>query len=208
MNLTTALTTSTNTAPAIANVCRELSGKVWCARFPGSDKTSELLPDFKQKCDDFIAAVKAAHGKVEITATYRPPERAYLMHWAHRIYRNNFNPTLVPTMPGVNIRWDHPTIAASRHAAKQMARLFGILHLDEDTPPALNTLHTSREAIDLIISWSGTLHIANQDGSLVSVATLPRNGMNLMLKEVGRAYGLIKFMGGSRDRPHWSTTGH
>ncbi|CAJ0818191.1 hypothetical protein LMG19087_03349 [Ralstonia wenshanensis] len=31
---------------------------------------------------------------------------------------------------------------------------------------------------------------------------------NAKLKEVGRSYGVIKFVGGATDKPHWSTDGH
>ncbi|MFT0735958.1 hypothetical protein [Ralstonia wenshanensis] len=32
--------------------------------------------------------------------------------------------------------------------------------------------------------------------------------VNAKLKEVGRSYGVIKFVGGATDKPHWSTDGH
>lgn len=66
----------------------------------------------------------------------------------------------------------------------------------------------SGEAIDMSITWTGTLSIANKDGSITAVDTTPRTGMNLQLKAVGLTYGVKKFVGGNADRPHWSTTGH
>lgn len=111
-------------------------------------------------------------------------------------------------MAGVNIKWDHPTLEASVQAARQMSTGFGIGGLSANTAPSLNTLHMSRQAIDMSISWTGTLNIANEDGTITAINTGPRTGMNLQLKAVGLTYGVKKFVGGVADRPHWSTTGH
>jgi hypothetical protein len=208
MTTTAPLTPTTDTTPATVSVTPELSGPVWCDRFPGSIQTSTLRPDFRDNCNAFIAAIVAAGAYKHIDATYRPPERAYLMHWAHKIVKNGFNPAMVPPMAGVNIKWDHPTMEASVDAARGMSAVFQITGLAANTPPALNTLHTSGEAIDITITWTGTLNIANKDGSITAIDTTPRTGMNLQLKAVGLTYGVKKFVGGNADRPHWSTTGH
>lgn len=208
MITTAALTPTTNTTPATVSVLPELSGTVWCNRFPGSRETSTLTSEFRDKCNAFIAAIEAAGGVKNISSTYRPRERAYLMHWAHRIVKQGFDPALVPPMTGVNIKWNHATLEASVNAARQMSTGFGIGGLAVNTPPSLNTLHMSREAIDMSISWTGTLHIANKDGSITAIDTMPRTGMNLQLKAVGLTYGVKKFVGGNADKPHWSTTGH
>lgn len=208
MPTTAPLTPTTNTTPATVNVSPELSGPVWCNRFPGSADTSTLRPDFRDNCDAFIAAITAAGAHKHISSTYRPPERAYLMHWAHLIVKNGFDPAMVPPMAGVNIKWDHPTLEASVDGASQMSDGFQTQGLAANTPPALNTLHTSREAIDITITWTGTLNIANKDGTITEINTLPRTGMNLQLKAVGATYGVKKFIGGNADKPHWSTTGH
>jgi hypothetical protein len=42
----------------------------------------------------------------------------------------------------------------------------------------------------------------------VQIASLPRTGMNPDLKTVGASYGVIKFVGGASDMPHWSADGH
>lgn len=208
MTTTAPLTPTTNTAPATVSVTPELSGPVWCNRFPGSRETSALTPDFRDKCNAFISAIEAAGGVKQISATYRPRERAYLMHWAHKIVKNGFDPSLVPPMAGVNIKWDHPTHEASVQAARLMSTGFGIGGLAANTAPSLNTLHMSREAIDMSISWTGTLNIANQDGTITAITTTPRTGMNLQLKAVGLTYGVKKFVNDNADKPHWSATGH
>lgn len=100
--MTTAiLTPQANQTPAVANVAKELSGRIWTSRFPGSIRTADLTPEFRKCVDAFIAAIEAAGGLHDISSTYRPPKRAYLMHWAHEIYRNDFDPAEVPSMAGV-----------------------------------------------------------------------------------------------------------
>lgn len=205
---TATLTPTTNTAPAVASIVDELSGAIWASRFPGSRSTSTLTTDFKASCDAFIAAIAAAGGNKHISATFRPFERAYLMHWAHKICRNDFPPENVPAKNGVHINWVHPTAAASKAAAQDLCDAFQISGLAADTAPSLNTLHSTGQAIDISINWTGTLNIANKDGTVIAIASEPRTGMNAELKAVGLTYGVVKFVGGAADRPHWSTTGH
>ncbi len=191
--------------PALAEVNDELSGPQWCSRFLGSNSTNTLTPAFKASCDTFIAAIKEAGGNCHISATFRPPERAYLMHWSWKI-KHGTDPSAVPSMANVNIEWVHSTHEASVNAANQMVAGYQMNNLN--VAPSLTSLHTNRSAIDMTISWSGNLVIAKQDGTIVTITTTPRTGMNTMLKDVGRSYGVIKFIGGNSDRPHWSTTGH
>ncbi len=207
--MTTAiLTPQTNQTPAVANVTPELSGSIWVGRFLAQTSTASLAAEFRVSVELFIAALKDAGATVHISNTLRPRERAYLMHWAHKIYRNNFDPAAVPGMAGVNIEWVHPTMEQSIRAARNMVQSFGIHGLAANTPPALNTLHTAGKAIDMSISWTGNLSVKKEDGTSVLINTLPRTGMNLQLKQVGQTYGVIKFVGGNADRPHWSTNGH
>ena len=111
-------------------------------------------------------------------------------------------------MAGVDIEWVHPTLAQSKAGAEAMVTDYGIGGLGVNTPPALDTLHTSGEAIDMSISWTGTLLVANKDATVATIDTEPRSGMNAELKAVGLTYGVTKFVGGNADKPHWSTTGH
>ncbi len=207
--MTTAiLTPQTDQTPAVVKVPKELSGAVWAGRFPGSTSTDTLTPDFKVAVDLFIAAIKSAGGQVKIGNTYRPEQRAYMMHWAHKIFRNGLNPTKVPAMPGVAIEWVHPTRAESVAAAGKMVEEFEIGDLAANTSPALSSLHTLRQAVDMRIWWTGNLVVENMDGTITTIDTEPRTGMKVKLKVVGRTYGVIKFVGGNKDKPHWSTTGH
>ena len=49
---------------------------------------------------------------------------------------------------------------------------------------------------------------AARAGKPVKIASLARTGMNPDLKTVGASYGVIKFVGGASDIPHWSIDGH
>src|SRR5262249_49770666 len=140
---------------------------------------------------------------VAISATLRPPERAYLMHYAFRIAREHFDPGQVPAQTGVDIQWLHtnaqgkPDLAASRKAAEEMVRGYGIVYR-----PALHSRHTQGLAIDMDISWSGTLVIRDRDGHDVTITSTPRTGAgNAALHGVGASYDVHKLVS---DRPHWS----
>jgi hypothetical protein len=184
---------------------KQLSGAAWVARFPGSESTAELDAEFGAAVDRFIAALRAAGARVTVSATYRPPERAYMMHWSWELARKNIKAAKIPPMAGVPIEWDHGDEEASVAAAKAMRSGFKMDHLN--TSPALRSRHTQRKAIDMSISWSGKLVINDADGNAVTIDTTPRTGMNSKLHEVGKSYGVVKFWRGAKDKPHWSTDG-
>lgn len=187
-----------------AVISKELSGPSWVNRVTGSTSTNALSPRFRIAVDAFLAAMRAAHLRVTVSATFRPVERSYLMHWSWKIVHGT-DPATVPAFAGVNINWVHPTRAASVDAAHNMVHAFGMEGLH--TPPALHSLHNDRNAIDMTISWTGVVHVADHQGAPVRIATLPRTGMNRILQEIGAGYGVTKFIGGDLDKPHWSTTG-
>ena len=198
--MTTAqLTPQANQSPVVVSGGNELSGSQWVARFPGSNSTSALVPEFRQSVDQFIEAMRNAGATITVSATYRPPERAYLMHWSWKIAHGT-PPSSVPPMDGVNIEWTHPTLEASVSAARNMVNAYGMQNLQ--IPAALISRHTQRKAIDMTISWAGTLEIRNASGEMIAIASTPRTGMNAMLKQVGQSYGVIKFVGGASDKPH------
>jgi len=204
--------TSTNTPTATATPkptvtpqpC-EPSGVAWVARFPTSISTDDLTPAFRDKVNRFIAALKATGASVKISATYRPRERAFLMHYAYRIARENLDPGTAPAMEGVNICWVHRDtrgnidLVASKQAAEQMVVAYNIAY-----SPALNSRHTERRAIDMTLAWQGDLNIVDANGKVVSIKSEPRNGDNAELHQVGATYGAIKLVS---DPPHWSDDG-
>jgi len=166
---------------------------------------------FSTNAQAFIAALRSAGAHVVIKSTYRPSNRAFLMHWSWKITRSEAHPQRIPVREGVNIRWDHEddeghySHEKSVAAAQAMVREYETGH--SQLPPALTTKHTEGNAVDLTISWNGNLTIRNRDGTESIITSIPRSGMNKALKIVGATYGVIKFRGGSRDKPHWSDTG-
>ena len=210
-------TTVTNTthgsvSRVVVNVpVKEKSGLQWVGRYPGSTSTSDLAQPFGGNVDSFIAALRLAGAMVVISATLRPSERAYLMHYSWEIV-HGADPATIPAKDGVDIDWAHLDVAghtnltAAKSAAQDMVSEFQMGGLK--VAPALQSRHVEGNAIDMTISWSGVLSIVNALGKAVSITSTPRDGMNADLQAVGKSYGVIKFVGGEKDRPHWSNDGH
>lgn len=205
------LTPIADTTPAVVSIAaKEKSGVRWVSRFPTSIAACE--EPFATSLQSFVDAIKPAGATVTISATYRPPERAYLMHWCWMITKKDKDPTKVPSHTGVNIQWDHLDAdgkydsAASLTAAKAMVSSYGMQNLE--VAPALNSRHMMKLAVDMSMSWSGDLSINDKEGKAVVIKSEPRTGMNANLKSVGASYGVLKFVGGAADKPHWSDNGH
>lgn len=200
------LTPTTDTAPAVVSIAKELSGAQWVARFPGGSRASDCVSPFRESLTSFLAALSAAGATIGISSTLRPAERAYLMHWCWKISNGKAAAKSAGAMAGVNIQWEHPTNEESVTAAKEMSDGYGLGKLK--VAPALGSKHISGLAVDMNISWSGTLKINKADGTAAEISSTPRDVMNSELHEVGATYGVIKFVGGAADRPHWSDDGH
>jgi hypothetical protein len=183
-----------------------LSGPAWVPQFPNSKSPDSLAEPFKAKAKAFLTALKNAGPTVTIADTLRPPERAYLMHFAFSIARENLDPATVPAKAGVDIEWVHPatpavsSAKASKDAAETMVLAYGIAF-----KPALGSRHTEGKAIDMSIAWIGDLVILKADGTSITVTSAPRTGDNSSLQQVGASYGVIKLVS---DPPHWSSDGH
>lgn len=206
------LTSANDQVPAVVNVkLQPLSGAQWCAKFPGSRSVEELESPFKESVNSFLNALRDAGANVVISATLRPPQRAFLMHWSWRIAKQGADPKAIPIREGVDIKWDHPdstgTYSRDRSvsAAQAMVNGYGINRLR--VAPALRSRHIDGMAIDMAIDWAGSLVVADKAGRKVVIATSPRSGMNSALHMVGKTYGVTKFLGGDKDRPHWSLDG-
>ena len=192
---------------------RELSGAAWVDRFPQSTSTTDLAQPFRVNVEAFIAALTAAGASPVINTTFRPRERAYLMHYAPAIADGTVAPNAVPSESGVGIGWQHrqadgtPDIAASRAAAQQMATGYNVSY-----PAAFPSHHSDHLAIDMTINWTGDITVNDNKGNPVVINTQPRTGGsgafpagNAQLNAVGATYGVIKLVG---DAPHWSDNGH
>lgn len=181
---------------------REPSGAQWCSRFPGSADIADLTPGFAKHVSDFIHAMQAGGATVTVAATYRPPERAYLMHFACLIsgYHGKdgrffqASPAAVPPMDGVDIDWTHGgNIVAARDAAAQMVTGYAIRY-----PAALVSRHTQRRAIDMMIRWNGTIRVS--DGLHITHSVTRQED----LVPIGKTFDVIKLVS---DPPHWSDDG-
>jgi hypothetical protein len=179
----------------------EPSGPQWCGRYPASQSLDDLLPDFGDRVRAFLSQLTKAGASVSIADTYRPPERAYLMHWCCMVGASGQDPETVSPMDGVAIDWSHDgAIPAARDAARQMMSGYDI-----QFPAALESRHTQRRAVDMTIGWNGTLSITDFNGQSYAITSSPRDGSNPDLIAVGATFGVIKLVS---DPPHWSDDGH
>ena len=185
------------------------AGAQWCDLFPTSKTIDDLAEPFRGNVNRFIAELRSHAVLVSVAATYRPPQRAYLMHYCCLVagYRDKasvfqqMNPIDVPEMPGVDIDWTcGGNVGAARAAAVEMRARYGIVY-----PAALKSRHTERLAIDMSMAWSADFSLRDATGNLVPIVGGPRNGGNKDLAVVGGTYGVIKL---PSDPPHWSNDGH
>jgi hypothetical protein len=100
-------------------------------------------------------------------------------------------------MDGVDITWNHPNAV---RAAQDMVDTYEMAFV-----AALKSNHTKGVAIDMDITWSGTLHLKEANGATRTISTGPRDNNNPELQSVGRGYGVLKL---TSDPPHWSVDGH
>ncbi len=179
----------------------EASGPQWCARFPGSRSPDDLDPDWRGRVWAFISALQKGGATISISATFRPLERAYLMHWCWMIANLSQAPGAVPPMDGIHIDWTHGgDNSAARAAARAMVKGF-----DLEVLPSLSSLHCRGLAIDMTVAWNGMLSIRDFDGNLHHIRSEPHDGTNRELGTVGASFGVIKRL---HDSPHWSMDGH
>jgi len=183
------------------------SGVNWVEKFPTRADIGGCVSPFRENLEAFVAALKSAGAAVTMNATLRPLERAYLMRTCWLIAHGN-DPRTVDPMAGVDIDWVHrdgsgqPDLAKSRAVAQAMVNAYGIV-----AEPSLTSLHIKGLAVDMDISWAGSLKIADKSGTVHTISTAPLNGTNLQLVAVGQTYGVIKAAFGT-DPPHWSSDGH
>jgi hypothetical protein len=179
------------------------SGAQWVEKFPTSTKTSDLSQPFRANFESFQKAMKDAGISVRITASRRPRERAYLMHYAWMITKGKINPADVPPMAGIDIIWDH---SQSKTGAGEMVDGYGIgsLHL----PPSLNSRHIDGLAIDTVLSWHGDIKIHFKNGFIRTLVGEPRDSTHPDLIAAGESYGVIHMKPASADKVHWSDDGH
>jgi hypothetical protein len=72
-------------------------------------------------------------------------------------------------------------------------------------PPALTSNHITGLAIDMDITWTGTINVKGKDAKDVAITFIPDVNANTRLHAVGASYGIRKL---ATDAPHWSHDGH
>jgi hypothetical protein len=207
---------------------QELSGAQWCSRYPGSSSLDDLNAPFKDDLKAFLDACKAAGVVWHVTQTYRPPQRAYLMHYAWKVAKGQVAPTAVPAYSGEGeapkIKWEHEKKEASIKAAQAMVNGYGIVFA-----PALESNHSGKTAVDMSVSswtWKEGKYIEIQEKGKTEKRRIEKNDLrtqeatiggkkqaistglgdeyNTDLHAVGATYGVKKLF---TDKPHWSATG-
>jgi len=188
------------------------SGKYWVtwanSHAKISKKISDLESSFKKNVEAFIKALKDAGAtkvSVDIDTTKRSKKRAYLFHWSWKISLGKCKPSDPTKMIGVDIEWDHGDDKKSKAGAKEMVDGFGLAVPPKSTnAPALNSNHIAGKAIDMTITWKGTIKVKKKDNTEVSITYMANVNSNTNLHTVGASYGVKKL---KTDAPHWSYNG-
>jgi hypothetical protein len=171
-----------------------------------SKSINDLVEPFRTHADSFVKALKAAGAKVDISVTKRSDKRAYLFHWCWLIGLGFKKASDAPQNLAVQIDWDHGDETKSKKGAKEMITGFGLAIPPASTnAPALSSNHIAGKAIDMTITWTGSIAIKRPDGSTESVAYMPNVNANTKLHAIGTLYGVKKLV---TDAPHWSYNGH
>lgn len=123
-----------------------IAGPAWCDRYPGSRSVADLVDPFRSGVISFIAELGALGCEVEISATWRPYERAWLMRTAWDIAKGVIEPGDAPPAPaGIDIVW-------TLDGARAMVERYKLRYR-----PSLTSRHIQRRAIDMrITGWTGS----------------------------------------------------
>jgi hypothetical protein len=155
-----------------------VAGSALCALYPTSKALADLVEPFRSNVQQFIDELIRLGCTVEIRATRRPRERAYLMHYAYLVAEGDLDPAKVPpidppTTPPLVVQW-------SVAGARAMVATYDLAVL-----PVLASRHIDGRAIDMkITGWTGG---------------------DAALWALGAKFKVYKL---KTDPPHWSDDGH
>ncbi len=185
------------------------SGSYWVtwanANANASKSVDDLADPFKANAKAFINALNDAGVTPDVGETKRSDKRAYLFHWSWLIGLGKAKASEATAMTGVDIEWDHGDEEKSKNGAKEMIDGFALAVPPASTnAPALNSNHIAGNAIDMVITWKGTIKIKKKDGTEESVDFMDDVNKNTKLHAVGASYGVYKL---TTDAPHWSVDG-
>ena len=128
-----------------------------------------------------------------------------MFHWCWKIGLRKAKPSEATAKPGVPIEWNHGSLQKSIEGAKEMIGGFGLAVPPHSTvAPSLTSNHIAGKAIDMDITWAGTLKVKKKDGTVVEVPYVSNPNENVKLHQVGASYGVKKL---TSDKPHWSYNG-
>ena len=193
------------------------------AKFPASTDLGMLEAEFGKDLKAFIAALEEGGITVQISTTYRPPERSYLMYWCQQIADGKISADkvkpFVPEVEGdgpVNIDWAHlgsdgkPDLEAAKKAAAEMFKAFRIRQGTAIAGPYKSNHNFKRaKAVDMTLTpeWGIGKTVKNRNRDNSSIETKED------LFDVGQSYGVIHFdkrpnqSKKQKDDVHWSRTG-
>jgi hypothetical protein len=186
------------------------SGIYWVtwadAHAKNSTSVDDLAGSFQANVKAFLKALQDAGARVDVGTTKRSDKRAYLFHWCWLIGLGKAKAFDAADMDGVDIEWDHGDAEKSKNGAREMVDHFGLAIPPASTnAPALCSNHITGTAIDMNITWTGTMKIRKKDGKEESVVFMEDVNSNTKLHAVGASYGVLKL---TTDAPHWSLDGH
>jgi uncharacterized protein YcbK (DUF882 family) len=178
-----------------------LSGAHWVEKYK-TEPTLDLLKDpFKGHISAFIEMLRSNRSRVAISATYRAPERAWLMHWAWMVARGKITYSKLNSISNpqkIDIVWDHGDEASSREAARAMVSGYHMAHV-----AALSSRHTEGRAVDITIRRLPEILKIDKKEWPIGVA---RADANEALWFIGEHLFSVKKL--ATDPPHWSDDGH
>ena len=200
----------------------EKSGVSWVAKFPASTDIAMLESEFGKDLKAFIAALEEGGITVQISTTYRPPQRSYLMYWCQQIADGNISAEKVKPFVAevegdapVDIDWAHlgsdgkPDLEAAKKAAAQMRARFQIGTNAVAKPYHSNHNFRKAKAVDMTLSpkWGVGKTVEDRSGDEKTISAKSD------LFRVGQTYGIVHFdlrpnkNGSKKDDVHWSRTG-
>lgn len=114
-------------------------------------------------------------------------------------------PSDATKMTGVDIEWDHGDDNKSRAGALERANGFGLAVPPNSTnPPSLTRNPITGEAIDMTITWAGTIKVKQKSGTETPFIFTSNIMANTALHKVGASHGVKKL---TTDAPLWSLNG-
>lgn len=122
------------------------AGAALCKLFPGSHEVEDLVEPFRTRVRRFLRELEDRGCTVEIRATLRPPQRAWLMRQCWDVSEGRLAPSAVPVHPEIG------AVVWSVAGAWEMRRTYALA-----ARPSLVSRHIAGEAIDMRVSgWTGT----------------------------------------------------